>query len=166
MILLADANILFDFGWVDGLRELASLGPLEVLENVLDEVKKDDELRDIATTLLNLGVTVVPLEDDWVIAVLTSKRGKLSVPDATCLHYAKLTERTVLTSERRLRERCIAEGVDVHGSLWVVQELHQRGLCEASVMCGWFGEWAKQGARLPEAALRELRITLGCTDLS
>ncbi|CAM3444772.1 PIN domain-containing protein [Deinococcus saxicola] len=162
MILLADANILFDFGWVGGLRELVSLGPFEVLENVLDEVQKDEELREIAATLLGLGVTVVPLEDDWMQAVYSAKRGKLSVPDATCLHYARLKTRTVLTSERRLRERCQAEGVDVHGSLWAVQELHARGLCEASVMCTWFPQWISQGARLPEHAVRELRRTLGC----
>ena len=43
MILLADANILFDFGWVEeGLAHLVRLGPLEVLENVCDEIKDAD----------------------------------------------------------------------------------------------------------------------------
>lgn len=166
MILLADSNILLDFGWVGGLRELASLGPLEVLENVIDEVKKDPEMREVAQTLLELGVSLVPLEDDWIAAVNAMKRGKLSVVDATCFHYAKVKGRTVLTADRRLRECCQDAGVEVHGSLWVVQELHRRSLCEVSVMCAWFAEWIRQGARLPEDALQTLRSEIGCTDSS
>ncbi|MDL2344687.1 hypothetical protein QOL99_11065 [Deinococcus sp. MIMF12] len=162
MILLADANILFDFGWVDGLTELVSLGPFEVLENVLDEVARDEQLRNIAQTLEGLGVTFVPLADGWTDGIRAAKRGGLSLPDASCLHYAKLHERTVLTSERALRKRCQAEGVAVHGSLWVVAQLHQQGLCTPDRLCEWLRRWPEQGARLPARQLQELRTQLGC----
>lgn len=162
MILLANANILFDFGWVDGLGDLVSLGPFEVLENVLDEVRRDQELGNIAQALEGLGVTFVPLSDEWTDGIRASRRGGLSLPDASCLHYARLHGRTVLTSERALRQRCQAEGVSVHGSLWVVAELHRRRLCAPERLCGWLRRWPEQGARLPAGELQALRAHLGC----
>ncbi|MBX8464394.1 hypothetical protein [Deinococcus sp. RIT780] len=159
MILLADANILFDFGWVDqGLQHLAALGPLEVLENVRAEIREPDILQ----VLQDLEVTFVPLEDAWEADLREAKRGGLSLPDATCLVYARRSGRTVLTSERRLRERCQAENVEVHGSLWVVDQLYRQGRCESATLCRWLTTWEGQGARLPTGALAELRRTLRC----
>jgi len=159
LILLADANILFDFGWVEaGLRHLNSLGPLEVLESVRNEIQEPDILQ----VLQDLQVTFVPLDDEWTADLREAKRGGLSLPDATCLVYARRSGRTVLTSERRLRERCQAENVDVHGSLWVVDQLHRQGQCDPAMLCRWLTLWEEQGARLPAAALVALRGTLGC----
>ena len=159
MILLADANILFDFGWVEGgLAALASLGPLEVLENVRDEIKEPDVLE----VLLTLNVTFVPLQDSWTADLLAAKRGGLSLPDASCLHYARLAGRTVLTSERRLRQRCLAEGVEVHGSLWVVAQMFKQGRPSPDVLCHWLDRWVEDGARLPAKELADMRQRLGC----
>lgn len=160
MILLADANILFDFGWVeDGLHHLNTLGPLEVLENVRDEIREDDILK----ILSDLRVTIVPLRDEWGTAIRDARSGGLSLPDATCLHYARSYGRTVLTSERALRRRCQQEGVDVHGSLWVVRQLHERGGCAPDLMCAWLESWLEDDARLPQDALNEIQVLLGCT---
>lgn len=159
MILLADANILFDFGWVEGgLAALTTLGPLEVLENVRDEIKEADVL----AALMALDVMFVPLQDSWTADLLAAKRGGLSLPDASCLHYARLAGRTVLTSERRLRQRCQQVGVDVHGSLWVVAQLSKQGTCTPEVLCQWLERWLEDGARLPEQELAETRRRLGC----
>jgi len=157
LILLADANILFDFGWVeDGLRHLASLGPLEVLENVRDEIEEPDILQG----LLALGVTFVPLQDEWEEDLREAKRGGLSLPDATCLVYARRAGRTVLTSERRLRQRCQKEGVEVHGSLWVVAQLHGQRRCPPDLLRRWLEVWIEDGARLPPVELAALRQVL------
>lgn len=161
LILLADANILFDFGWVEeGLRHLASLGPLEVLENVHDEILEDDILQ----ALSELDVTIIPLQNNWEHAIRNAKNGGLSLPDATCLYYAREYSRTVLTSERALRKRCQEEGVSVHGSLWVVRQLHERGRCVPELLCGWLESWLAEDARLPDDALTELQDLLGCTN--
>jgi predicted nucleic acid-binding protein len=161
LILLADANILFDFGWVEeGLRHLAFLGPLEVLENVRDEILEDAILQ----TLSDLNVTIIPLQDDWENAIRDAKRSGLSLPDASCLHYARENGRTVVTSERALRKCCQDEGVSVHGSLWVVRQLHERGQCVPELLCGWLDSWVADDARLPDDALAEIRDLLGCTN--
>lgn len=160
MILLADANILFDFGWVEeGLWHLASLGPIEVLENVRDEILEDDILQALSA----LDVTIVPLQDSWERPIRDAKKGGLSLPDATCLYYAREHSRTVLTSERALRKRCQEEGVSVHGSLWVVRQLHERGGCVPGLLCRWLESWLADDARLPDDALADLRDLLGCT---
>lgn len=159
MILLADANILFDFGGVkDGLKHLTSLGPLEVLENVRDEILDPPILQ----SLQALGVSFVNLENEWEVELREAKRGGLSIPDATCLVYARKVGRTVLTSERKLRQRCHSEGIDVHGSLWVVTQLYEGQICSPGQLCSWLASWLEDGARLPSTPLAALRELLDC----
>ena len=159
MILLADANVLLDFGWVeDGLKHLAALGPLEVLENVRDEIKEDDILRSLEA----LEVTFIPLADEWEQDLREAKRGGLSLPDATCLVYARKAGRIVLTSERKLRERCQKEEIEVHGSLWIVTQLYEQGRCAPDLLCRWLDSWVEDGARLPSKELAILRQALKC----
>ncbi len=163
LILLADANILLDFGWVEGLPFLAALGPLEVLDNVLLEASRDPHLPELETHLKALGVTVIEVPHIWTDGILAVKRGKLSFQDATCLFYGQAAARSVLTNERELRKRCTDLRVDVHGSLWVVEQLHTRALCQKSLLCDWLRRWPTEfGAFLPTSELERLRRVLGC----
>ena len=55
---------------------------------------------------------------------------RLSLNDCFCLVTVRHRDRgMLLTGDRRLRRAAEAEGVRVHGVLWVIDQLHSAGVC-------------------------------------
>ncbi len=83
--------------------------------------------------------------------------------DLLCLYYCSANGHTLLSNDKRLRRACKENGVAVHGSLWVVLELHHRAICPADVLCGWLSRWEKElKTRLPTTEVAQVRRVLGC----
>jgi hypothetical protein len=62
-----------------------------------------------------------------------------------------------------LRKACTLHGVNVHGSLWVLLELHRLKTCSTVQLCQWLHDWVNvYKARLPSAELEQVRRSLGC----
>ncbi len=158
MILLSDANILIDFALVGGIQHLTRLGKVEVLDAVFEEAR-DPKITDPEL----LGLVIVSVQEEWIAAAQTQREGKLSLQDALCLYYAQAQNRVLLTTDAPLRKAALPLKVEVHGSLWVVQQLFERGLCDVSVLCHWLEVWPSLNARLPAKELSELKKRLGCT---
>jgi hypothetical protein len=159
LILVSDANILIDLAAVQGLEFVLHLGTLEVLDVVLTEVKNDPRIPDLNA----LGVRIVTVEPEWIPQALVLKHGGLSLTDALCLHRSSTHRHVLLSNDGPLRKACAKAGVEIHGSLWVVLELHRLNLCEPAMLCGWLHDWETNlKARLPVAQLEQVRNTLGC----
>jgi hypothetical protein len=157
--LISDANILLDLAPVDGLGYLVQLGTLEVLDVVLTEVQSDPRVPNLAA----LGIRIVPVEPAWLLPAQTLKQGGLSLPDAFCLHYASTGNHILLSNDKPLRKACHTAQVEVHGSLWIVLELHRQNLAAKDVLCDWLEQWTTVlKARLPTQELALVRQTLGC----
>ena len=161
MILLSDANVLIDLGYVDGLELLVQLAPTEVLDLVLDECEHPSQ-PGLVRAVEEAGVTVVATQANWVTAATAYRVGELSLRDRLNLHYAKTYERILLAGDLPLRERCSKEGVEVHGSLWLVEQAFTLGLITAKELCRWLSVWPTIGRRLPAGELRRLARVLGC----
>ena len=143
-----------------GLRYLGQLGIVEVLDVVLAEVQNDSRLPDLTT----LGFRIVAVETSWIAASRVGTPDGLSLVDALCFYHAKQTGRMLLSNDNLLRKTCAANQVEVHGTLWVVQELHRQQLCQASDLCVWLEQWVNHlHAFLPRRELEQLRVLLGCT---
>jgi hypothetical protein len=150
---------LIDLSAVDGLGALLQLGQLEVLDVVLAEVANDPRVPD----LLSLGVRIVAVEADWILGAHAYKTSALSLQDALNIVYAKANTCTVLSNDGPLRKACVSHGVAVHGSLWVVLELHRLQICPATQLCRWLHDWVStHKARLPQRELDLVRQNLGC----
>jgi predicted nucleic acid-binding protein len=157
LILLSDANILIDFALVNGLEHLVRLGPIEVLDVVFEEADEP-----AITNPDQLGLVIVKVQTDWVTIARGERQGKLSLPDALCLYYARTQGRVLLTTDAPLRKYATAAKVEVHGSLWVVKELFERDLCDAKTLCAWLENWPKLNARLPVVEVGKLKMLLKC----
>ncbi len=162
MILLSDANVLIDLGYVDGLSLLTRLAPTEVLDVVLLECEHEQQ-PGLVTAIRNSGVKVIETKAAWVAAARTYRAIELSVQDRLNLYYAKAYGRILLAGDRPLRSRCIAEGVEVHGSLWLVEQALINSFVTAAELCHWLDVWPTLGRRLPETELRRLAKRLGCS---
>lgn len=161
MILLSDANVLIDLGYVSGLELLVQLAPTEVLDVVLDECEHPSQ-PSLVEAVSEAGIQVVETQTSWVVAAGAYRSAELSERDRLNLYYAKAFQRVLLAGDLPLRERCAKEGVEVHGSLWLVEQAHARKLVPPEVLCRWLGVWPRVGRRLPKPDLARLKKQLGC----
>jgi hypothetical protein len=161
LILVTDANILITLFDVNGVSVLPGIAPTEVLDVVLGECEHDSQpgLRDAVAAA---GIGIVPTDLSWAGPARLFMDGRLSFPDALCLHYAKQQGRALLSGDKPLRNRCDAEGGACRGAIWIVEEAHARGLMSPDELCRWIRTWTLMERRLPVAELERLRRDLGC----
>lgn len=161
MILLSDANVLIDLGYVDGLSLLMQLGTVEVLDIVLDECYHPRQ-PELPRAIVAAGIQKVHTLSQWAQLARTYQTGPLSFQDALCLYYAKTYQRILLTNEKPLRKFCQEQQVPVHGTLWIIQSVHERQLLDAMALCEWLAILDRHNRRLPKAEVNSLKQQLGC----
>jgi len=128
----SDTSVWIDFGVIDAI-ELPFRLPLTYLmwsEAVDVEIKSPERLRE---RLLACGLVVVELADEefWLADDYGERYVGLSSYDSVALAIAKNRGIPLMTGDRRLR-RAATEGVDVIGTLGVLDRLSSEGLVSAS----------------------------------
>ncbi|MDB9528726.1 hypothetical protein PN498_22225 [Oscillatoria sp. CS-180] len=162
MILLSDANVLIDLGYVDGLSVLTQLGTIEVLDVVFDECCHPRQ-PDLPEAIATAGIQKVTVTQEWALLARTYQTGPLSFQDALCLCYAKTYQRLLLTNEKPLRRCCQEQQVPVHGTLWIIQSVYERQLLDAAILCEWLTTLNRYNRRLSQSEVKFLRQRLGCS---
>ncbi len=88
----------------------------------------------------------------------------LSIQDCIALSIARCRKWTLLTGDRSLSTRARKEGVEVRGTLWILEELTRRSLCtrqEMTRICNRMEGLVRSGRlRLPLAELQRIRESL------
>lgn len=118
--------------------------------------------RGIAQELLRYGLqsTVITQEEfDYALLVI-QEAPKLSVYDCFALAIAKMRGYVLLTGHSRLRKKAIEKGVEVHGTLWVFDELKRDGIVTAEEYRWYMKELLRRtqendGVRLPVNELKK-----------
>lgn len=161
LLLIADACVIMDHGYFDGLRWLTQLGRVEVLDVVLAECRhpKQPELVEGA---ISAGVIEVEAADRYSHEALNCPYPGLSPVDALLLYYSKGERRTLLTNEEPMRLACSKEGIEVHGTLWLLRQYFEKSIVDSTTICAALDELLKQDRRTPVNLVNELRGTLGC----
>lgn len=162
MILLADANVLIDLGYVDALKILGQMGTVEVLDLILMECEHHPRQPDLMNTILQSGIQQIQTELNWASAACVYRRGDLSIQDALNLYYAKTSGRLLLTNEKLLHSICQQEQVLVRDTLWILKEACQRSLISREQLCQWLQVLAQLNQRLATGELKHLKQKLGC----
>jgi len=153
---------LIDLDRVDGVEVLPRLAPTEVLDVVLAEVDNPHQPQ-LATRLRAAGAVIVRTELSWIAASQPYRVPGLSDADALGLYYALTFGRVLLAGDRKLRTAAASAGVEVHGSLWLVEEVHANGLVPPAELMRWLTEWPRLGRRLPAREVARIRSRLAGT---
>jgi predicted nucleic acid-binding protein len=161
LILLSDANVLIDLGYVDGLSVLTQLGTVEVLDVVFNECCHPRQ-PDLPEAIAAAGIQTVTVVQEWVLLARSYQTGPLSFQDVLCLYYAKTYQRLLLTNEKPLRRSCQKQQVPVHGTLWIIQSVYERELLDAAILCEWLSILHQHNRRLPKAEVALLGKLLEC----
>jgi hypothetical protein len=134
-IIVSDSSCLINLRKASLLDAFFGL-PFEVL--ISNTLFEDELLKFTATqkkALLRAGLKVVDIPGSGVLRareIMTENR-HLSIHDSLAYVLAESNEGCILlTSDRRLRELAMANSITVHDMMWVVDEIHKKGLCNNS----------------------------------
>lgn len=129
-VLVSDTSVLIDLERGDLLESAFAL-PFEFA--VPDLLYKRELLDYNGPQLRELGLRVEELDGDGIERALgyREQAPPLSLPDAFALSLAKTNGCTLLSGDKALRNLADSERVACHGVLWVLEEMHTRGACEA-----------------------------------
>ena len=130
-----------------------------MLDVVLAEVDNPHQPQ-IANRLRSAGAIIVPTELSWIGASQAYRVPGLSEADALGLYDGLTFGRVLLAGDRKLRNGAEAINVAVHGSLWLVEELHAQGLVPAVELIRWLDEWPRLGRRLSPREVARIRSRL------
>ena len=165
MLISSDTNIWIDFQQIHALELPFSLPhKFYMSSDALDEeVLSPPGIGQRLESFGLLRVEITTEELDYAVTVKETER-KLSAYDCLALAIAKKSGYILLTGERRLRARAEKEGVEVHGTIWLVDELKKYQIIERDRYRNILTDLLRmseenRGIRLPERELRK-RISM------
>jgi predicted nucleic acid-binding protein len=151
-VFIHDASILLDLIHTDLLQSFLAM-PVRMVTTdfVVEEitVDADKEELQVATSSGALQVLISGLAELESITALQSTHRALSIADCSVLFYANRLQAVVLTGDSRLRREATDAGLDVHGTVWVFDELIAQGLLAEKVAAGKLEELFAVNPRLP-----------------
>lgn len=144
---VTDTNV-----WIDleaaGLIELAFQLPLEFQapDVIVAELTKPE-----GKDLVSRGLRERKLTGPEVlnVAALAARHRRPSRVDLFALALARSGGAILLTGDRHLREAAEQEGVEVHGTLWLIDRMVERSLLEPGEAARRLRQARERGRRLP-----------------
>ena len=119
----------------------------------------DADQRRIFDELVARGeISVDGFTADEVIEIVeehSSVSGNLSIPDCSVCYFARKHNVPMLTGDRRLRRYAEEQSIEVHGILFIFDELVKHDIISTSMAADRLEELFAINARLPKAEIRE-----------
>lgn len=162
-IIVNDTNIFIDLHSIGLLEEMCSL-PYEIqtVDFVVAEIV-DETQRNAFEHLVETGrVRVNSFSADEVMEIVAEHSnisGNLSIPDCSVCYYARKHNVPMLTGDRRLRKYAEGQAIEVHGILFLFDEMVRFGVVPPDIAATKLEELMHLNARLPKSEISQ-RICL------
>ena len=144
-----DANIIIDFASCGLLQDLFGAGASIMTTDLVAE-----ELRDPpGSRVVELGLIVSPLSPAQLLTIQTleAELPQTSIVDRSAYVLARSQGILLLTGDAALRAHAQRLGLEVHGTLYLLDELVDMGLLEPSRAADALGTMLVSGSRLPQS---------------
>jgi hypothetical protein len=159
-LLISDANIIIDMSTGGLLRLMFRFDATFAVPDILFE----EELRTDHPELLRLGLKLLELHEDTVVYAgrLVEKYQSLgaSINDLLALSLAWQEKCPLLTGDGRLRGAGQTEGIEVHGTLWLIEQMVKARTITVRQAQAGYARMREAGRRLPwsevDQQLREI----------
>ena len=148
-VYISDTNIWIDFGHAGLLDALFAL-PFTFVSTdfVVGELNQPPPHGLTARGLLVETLTSQQVEQ---LFVLMAEHGNSALADVSCYLVAKTQGVPLLTGDGRLRKRAVKDGVQVHGALWLLDQLIAHQVIATAHAAAALQAMLDAGARLPAA---------------
>ena len=130
-LIITDTNILFDVISIGALPEFFGLDyKICTTVFVIQEIKQSDQKEAIEVFVQAKELTVIEFDSDEIGEIeefKTSKNFK-GITDKSVLWKSVKLNCPLLTGDRKLRSEAENQGVEVHGTIWVIEKLVEKNL--------------------------------------
>lgn len=162
-IIVNDTNIFIDLHSIGMLEEMCNL-PYEIhtVDFVMAEIVEETQ-RVAFEHLVSIGkIRVNSFSAEEVMEIVAEHSevsGNLSIPDCSVCYYARKHQVPMLTGDRRLRKYAEAQAIEVHGILFLFDEMVRFGVVSPATAAAKLEELMQLNARLPKSEISQ-RIIL------
>jgi predicted nucleic acid-binding protein len=132
-LICSDTNIWLDF---EKLKRIDWPFRLDCTY-IMSAMAIDDEVlspADLSEKLISAGLMAVDMTDDELALLeqYTARHRRISTYDAIAMAISKGRGIILLTGDKALKNAANAEGIEVHGLLWIIDQLLEADLITAS----------------------------------
>ena len=157
---IIDTNVLIDLHTGSILNSLFALQYVFIAPDVIVAELQDPPGSD----LLPLGLQSAEFSGKQVLEVmsLAEHHPNIAINDLFALVLAKSRGLILLTGDRRLRDLATKHDVDVHGTLWILDEMVKTGVLKPAEAGRALHTMLDHGCRLPQAeCVERLKVWAG-----
>ena len=163
-VALNDTNILIDFyeiGLLDALMELNL--EMHTTDFVVAELVVEEQLDWLDELIDGKKLQVAGFSGVEVFELIQKESNNpgLSLTDCSAWHWAEKNNSILLTGDAQLRQVATKSGVEVHGSIWLLDEMLREGILTEVQACRAIKKLRLKNRRLPKKEL-EKREQLWC----
>ena len=148
-LIISDANILIDMEACGLLEEMFALE----YEFAVPDILFAEELKETASYLSNMGLLIRELGEEGVRIserlINRYRERKVSRNDLFVLALAMENECMLLTGDGDLKSISEEENIDVHGTIWLMEQLFTTGTINIARVESAYASMKTQGSRLP-----------------
>ena len=133
-LIITDTNIFFDIISIGALPEFFSLDyDICTTVFVIDEIKRSDQREAIEVFIRAKEITVIEFtaEEIGEIHGLQTNKNFKGITDKSVLWKSLQLDCPLLTGDRKLRKEAEDQGVEVHGTIWVIRGLVDNELIDS-----------------------------------
>lgn len=157
--LICDTNIFIDLIQAQALDPLWAFSQeVYTTDLVMAEILVPEQRDQLSAAQRAGRLTVLELSGEEIAQIVQfpTQRNLKRITDKSVLFKALELHCCLLTGDGPLRQEAEAQGIEVHGSIWVISQIHQRGLASTSELLNMVNILS-QNPRLPQKELQKLR---------
>ena len=148
-LIIIDANILIDIEISELVEQVFRLD----YEFAVPDILYEEEITPYTSDFKGTALKAIEIDEDTNGLVLEKqdqyKNTTMSRNDISALVLAIKNECILLTGERDLRQTANDEGVEVHGMLWLIEQLFNNDLIGINEVQAVYEKMKKGDSRLP-----------------
>lgn len=132
-LIITDVSVLFDLYQLEILPEFFALkAEISTTSFVYNEIVIANQVVEFEVYKRSQKLNVIMLTDEEQDAVnqFITKRNLKSLPDKTMLWKSIQLNCALLTCDRKLKLEAKEHGVEVHGSIWVIEKLVEENVLD------------------------------------
>jgi len=158
-LIVTDTNVFFDIIKIGALPEFFSLDyDICTTDFVLKEILVSDQSEQIESFIRAKSMTIFVLSADEIVIVsnFKTKRVFKGITDKSVLWKAVELSCPLLTGDKKLRSEAEDMGIEVHGSIWVIETLIENNLIRKSIGIEFLESLKEVNESLPQDLIDNL----------